>query len=272
MDKIFLVGEMSKATKDIHDFLEKNYSVQLGSSDPQMVSAMLKMTSFDGVVVNIEDSQEGVCEILDELERDYTDKSVILLIKQETTEDFAKYLENPQFTAFNIEDDMGKLTSYIIKCIEEYKEHKNSGVNDIFKSLDNMAKGVAEKNVNSSQKKHILLVDDDARLLRSLRSILRDKYDVSMATSGAEAMVVLGKKTPDLIFLDYEMPVCDGRMTLEMIRNVDETKDIPVVFLTGMSDKEHLAAVFALKPDGYMVKPAPADEIMDMIEKLLHDK
>lgn len=47
----------------------------------------------------------------------------------------------------------------------------------------------------------------------------------------------------DLIFLDYEMPICDGKMTLEMIRELEESKDIPVVFLTGVSDKEHIAAV-----------------------------
>ena len=46
-----------------------------------------------------------------------------------------------------------------------------------------------------------------------------------------------------MIFLDYEMPICDGKMTLEMIRELEESKDIPVVFLTGVSDKEHIAAV-----------------------------
>lgn len=48
--------------------------------------------------------------------------------------------------------------------------------------------------------------------------MLDQKYSVAVAVSGAQAMASIGKKKPDLILLDYEMPVCDGRMTMEMIR------------------------------------------------------
>ena len=80
---------------------------------------------------------------------------------------------------------------------------------------------------------------------------------------------MIGKKKPDMIFLDYEMPICDGKMTLEMIRGMEESKDIPVVFLTGVSDKEHIAAVLDLKPAGYLLKPADAERIYSIIEKVL---
>ena len=90
-----------------------------------------------------------------------------------------------------------------------------------------------------------------------------------MATSGVKAISLICKKLPDIIFLDYDMPMCDGKMTLEMIRDVEEAKDIPVVFLTGVSDKAHIEAVLALKPAGYMLKPANADKIFDTIERIL---
>ena len=90
-----------------------------------------------------------------------------------------------------------------------------------------------------------------------------------MATSGMQALTLIGKKKPDMIFLDYEMPMCDGKMTLEMIREIDEAKDIPVVFLTGVSDKSHIEAVLKLKPAGYLLKPADASRIYGIIEEIL---
>ena len=99
--------------------------------------------------------------------------------------------------------------------------------------------------------------------------MLKDKYDVRMATSGTQALTMIGKEKPDMIFLDYEMPVCDGKRTLEMIREQEETKDIPVVFLTGVSDKENITAVLELKPAGYLLKPADASRILATIEEVL---
>lgn len=118
-------------------------------------------------------------------------------------------------------------------------------------------------------KKTILLVDDNAMQLRTLNEMLKQKYDVQMATSGMKALTLIGKKKPDIIFLDYEMPMCDGKMTLEMIREVEEARDIPVVFLTGVRDKEHIEAVLRLKPEGYLLKPASADKIYETLNKIL---
>ncbi len=119
------------------------------------------------------------------------------------------------------------------------------------------------------EKKLILLVDDNAVQLRVLREILKEQYDVQMATSGMKALMMIAKRLPDLIILDYDMPVCDGKMTLEMIRDVEEAKDIPVVFLTGIHDKEHIQAVLDLHPAGYLLKPAKKETLFETIEKIL---
>ncbi|MDE6213304.1 MAG: response regulator, partial [Lachnospiraceae bacterium] len=70
---------------------------------------------------------------------------------------------------------------------------------------------------------------------------------------------------PDLILLDYEMPVCDGRQTLEMIRSDEEIADIPVIFLTNKGDAESVKKVMALKPNGYLLKTMPEQEIKNII-------
>jgi CheY-like chemotaxis protein len=90
-----------------------------------------------------------------------------------------------------------------------------------------------------------------------------------MATSAMQALNLISTNVPDMIFLDYEMPICDGKKTLEMIRERDETKDVPVVFLTGLGDKKHIDAVLQLKPAGYLLKPAKSKTIYAIVEKIL---
>ena len=82
-------------------------------------------------------------------------------------------------------------------------------------------------------------------------------------------MTTIVKKRPDLILLDYEMPVCDGRMTLEMIRADEDLKDIPVIFLTAVNDRANIEAVLKLKPAGYFLKPAVKDQLLAELQKVL---
>ncbi|MBQ9505247.1 MAG: response regulator, partial [Lachnospiraceae bacterium] len=118
-------------------------------------------------------------------------------------------------------------------------------------------------------KRRVLVVDDNAVTLRSIKALLDSDYEVSVATSGMKAMTSIGKARPDVILLDYEMPVCDGRQTLEMIRADEELKDIPVIFLTGVSDREHIEAVLGLKPSGYLLKPPVKSTLLEAIKKAL---
>lgn len=120
------------------------------------------------------------------------------------------------------------------------------------------------------ERQHILLVDDDALLLRSVKSMLDSRYSVAVATSGVQAMIAMGKRRPDLVLLDYEMPVCNGREMMEMIRADESLRDIPVIFLTGVSDREHIVAVLSLKPAGYLLKPVKQTRLLEEISKALN--
>lgn len=116
----------------------------------------------------------------------------------------------------------------------------------------------------------ILIIDDDPIQLRTMNEFLAANYDVQLATSAMRALTLIGKRVPDMIFLDYDMPMCDGKMTLQMIREVEEAKNIPVVFLTGVQDRSHINAVLAMRPAGYLLKPVPREVICDTIQTVLH--
>ena len=115
-------------------------------------------------------------------------------------------------------------------------------------------------------KKSILVVDDDPNYLAVVREWLKGTYRVSMANSGLQAIKWLGKNKVDLILLDHEMPVTSGPQVLEMLRSDSETKDIPVMFLTGKSDKESVMAVVALRPEGYFLKTIEKDELLKQLK------
>ncbi len=121
-------------------------------------------------------------------------------------------------------------------------------------------------------KKSILVVDDDPGYLTLVREWLKDTYKVAMVNSGLQALKWLGKNKADLILLDHEMPVTTGPQVLEMLRSDEDTKNIPVIFLTGKGDKESVMAVVALRPEGYFLKTIEKEELLEKLREffILH--
>ena len=124
---------------------------------------------------------------------------------------------------------------------------------DMAKLGDDIEKAM-ETETKPETKKNILIVDDDPAYAGMVREWIKDIYHVSIVTAGMQAISFLLKHPVDLILLDYEMPVVDGPQVLQMLRQDPETRNIPVVFLTGVGTKEGVQRVMALKPAGYILK------------------
>lgn len=103
--------------------------------------------------------------------------------------------------------------------------------------------------------KRVLVVDDDQNMLQLLYAFLRDSYQVIMADNGKAALESLRSHKVDLVLLDYLMPGMNGKETLEEIRKDEELKDLPVFFLTGVSDSTKISECLKLDPIGYILKP-----------------
>lgn len=114
-------------------------------------------------------------------------------------------------------------------------------------------------------KKKILVVDDSGAVLRNVKGWLEDRYQVILANSGTMAIKYLSMNRPDLVLLDYEMPLISGKQVLEMIRSESEFSSIPVMFLTSKNDKESIQQVLSLKPEGYILKTTSPEQIVQMI-------
>ena len=120
--------------------------------------------------------------------------------------------------------------------------------------------------------KSILIVDDDATALRSMKSLLSTRYKILVASSGMNAITILAKNKVDLILLDFEMPIVNGPKVLEMIRSDPNTANIPVMFLTAKGDKRSIMEVLRFKPEKYLLKTMLPKDILDSIDEFFRSR
>lgn len=121
-------------------------------------------------------------------------------------------------------------------------------------------------------KPKVLIVDDSATIRESMKQLLSEDYDVALAESGVAAIRTITLDEPDLVLLDYEMPVCDGKQTLEMLRSDEAFADTPVIFLTGKRETQSMIEVMPLKPEGYLLKSLKPMEIKKEIDAFFERK
>lgn len=256
MKKIILAGKLNNILKETNKFLSQYFHVQLCSENGNILKGMLKIVHPDLVIISLVGTYDVDTSIFFTLSEEYPEIPVLTIGTKEESSKFFKYYENGQFENLIRPVENTMVMHAVCRKLEMDQQ-------------DAERDATAEKEKTSSRK-HILVVDDNGTTLRTMKAILGEYYDVSIAISGAQAMTSIGKKRPDLILLDYEMPVCDGKMTLEMIRADDDMKDIPVIFLTAINDRANIEAVLKLKPAGYFLKPAVKDRLLAEISKVLN--
>jgi putative two-component system response regulator len=91
-------------------------------------------------------------------------------------------------------------------------------------------------NAQPTEKSRVLIVDDEPGNIKILSSVLAGDYALSVATSGEQALEVARVQSPDIVLLDMIMPGMDGIEVCEALKAAEDTKDIPVIFVTSMSD------------------------------------
>ena len=121
----------------------------------------------------------------------------------------------------------------------------------------------------SIQKPVVLVADDEEANRELLQYILEDKYDVTSVASGAECIDSSMLIGPDIILLDITMPDMDGFHTCRLLKEDELTKNIPVVFISALTQKEDKEEGFQVGAEEYITKPIKSDEVIDIIEMIL---
>lgn len=118
-------------------------------------------------------------------------------------------------------------------------------------------------------RKKIVVIDDSKVQLRAMSELMKNQYEVVTASTGRGGIDILKQDGADLVLLDYSMPGLDGKETLEILRSHEETKNIPVIFITGDDDKEDIVEVLKLHPQGYLLKPVKPERLFRAIEEVI---
>ncbi len=121
--------------------------------------------------------------------------------------------------------------------------------------------------VEYHRRKAVFVVDDDADYRSVIERWLVPSYNVSVFSGAEEMLSGLGAVTPDLILLDYEMPGMDGYELMKTLRTDPDNAVIPIIFLTGMNDRDHVFSILHYKPDGYLLKSSPREALIDSIDR-----
>ena len=130
----------------------------------------------------------------------------------------------------------------------------------------------------NNQNSMVLIVDDTPKNIQVIGSILMEqKYRISVAKNGREALKVVKDVKPDIILLDIMMPELDGFETCKQLKESPETRDIPVIFLTAKIETEDIVKAFELGAVDYVIKPFNAKELLVRVNthldlKYAHEK
>ncbi|MDU0111907.1 response regulator [Psychrosphaera aquimarina] len=114
----------------------------------------------------------------------------------------------------------------------------------------------------------VLLVDDEIFNFEMLDIALGSKYNLSYASSGQQGLSLSIEQSPQVILLDICMPGLDGYDTCRLLKNTPETKEIPIILLTGLDNEEEVNEGFMAGCDAYITKPFEMTELMTKIEHL----
>lgn len=286
MRKLLLVGKFTEHFREVNKKLIDKYEVRACVNKLEIFKGMFKLNKPDIVVLLLNEMDETNGELLKELKEEYREIPVVCAgIKLENSLNYKvplskqfEYMEE----SYTVESLIKRIEDALEKDISEDEnpevsgsdkknvpEEKKEDNNEENKGIE--GEGIKEENLleREDRRKTILLVDDSGIFLRMMKSLLEENYDVKMATSGLKAISLIHEKHPDLILLDYEMPLFDGRETMIKIRESEKTKDIPIVFVTAVNDKEHIKAVLSLKPTGYLLKPLDKERLLQTVKEII---
>jgi len=151
---------------------------------------------------------------------------------------------------------------YVIKPFSEAK---------LIESIDTHLNPKKSKDMNQDEeddnKPSVLIVDDVSSMLRAMQYALHDRYKVYILSKSEDAIDFLRTKKPDLILLDYLMPVINGFDLIPIIRALPDHKDTPIIIITTEGTIDHVNEAMGLGASDFIVKPFKPKELNDKVSK-----
>ncbi len=236
--------------------ISRGYGFMADALKSNLIREGFKAVHAEPVVKKIQEKKKDIDLIL-LIAGDYIyDVSEALVYLKDISED-----EEIPICIMGYDDELAEIKRFIPEKHIRHVFRRPFDAKNISKQLKDIAMSIEEK----KRGKHILLVDDDPTFLKMLQGWLSGKYRVTAVKSGMQAITYIANHKTDLILLDYDMPITQGPQIMEMIRSEFTSSEIPIIFLTGKSDRESIMNVMRLKPQGYLLKSMTRDDIVAAI-------
>ena len=115
----------------------------------------------------------------------------------------------------------------------------------------------------------ILMIDDDMSFLKQMNNLIKEHYNVIMINSAKLAISYMSSHTPDVIILDYQMPLYNGANMLNIFQRSNRQRNIPVIILSGTLNRKALENCFPYNPFAFLAKPVEKELLIENIEAAL---
>ncbi len=282
--KLLLLGKNMSVIKLFFDLWEDTFKVMTSSLIRQDAEAHVNLFRPDGVVYALGNETKDEYDFIKTFGQRLRRKGIplVLIAKEGVINDFQR---DTGFVAANIislpkrsEGIYSELYTFMKEYVKERGEMADlDDAPEETEFQEEMKEKVAEtveaapeeKKAESAGPKKVLIIDDDPLMLKTVKQQLGNLYECATAISGKIAYRYLETRTADLILLDYEMPGENGPEVMEHIRIMGGFEDTPIIFMTGVTDREKIAKALKLKPQGYVLKPIEGQKLRETIANCL---
>ena len=164
----------------------------------------------------------------------------------------------------------GEGTTFTLSFPKKYKASDSVVFRKESDTLEPIPDSVQQDLDNSGNR--ILIVEDDTETLEYMRSSFAEEYSINTATDGQTALGVIAEKNPDIVISDVIMPVMNGYDLCRSVKSDVATSHIPVLLLTGMTDRESVIRGLESGADDYIVKPFDMSVLKARIRNILNER
>lgn len=126
--------------------------------------------------------------------------------------------------------------------------------------------------MSDNQRSILVIEDEDGVRDMVARMLTKHQYDVSEAVDGLDGLRKIDESPPDLIIADVMMPNLDGLTLVKALKNHNETKSVPVIFLTAKGDARSMIEGINVGAKYYVTKPFQMDDLLGKVSKVLGDR
>jgi len=248
--KIVYVDDMNYSLISFKKGLSKYYEVYLGESAPHFYKILENVTP-DLIVLDVNMPDVDGYEIIKDIKADerFSKIPVIFLTSNIDREDVVKGLS------------LGA-ADYVLKPFNTEK---------LIESIENQFNPAKTRKNHSggsgSGSPSILVIDDIASMLRTIHHALHDKYDVSLLSKSEVVMDFLHNNRPELILLDYLMPVINGFELIPQIRALPDYKKTPIIIITTEGTLRNVSEAMSLGASDFIVKPFDPKELNFKVDR-----